>query len=98
MNRINWIQARSIWVCTIMILSFSLVGCAHMPDNFQFGKEVVNIDSQLIVKRVVLLDVPTPTGIWLGDPGSGAVAGLFGVGAAFRRNELSTVSLRSLSH
>lgn len=83
MNRINGIKTRSISVCATMFLSVWLAGCAHTPDNFQFSEEVINKEALFMIKRVALLDVPTPTGIWLGDPGSGVVAGIFGVAAAF---------------
>ena len=78
MNEINRIKTRSISVCMITILSGWLTGCAFVPDNFAFTEEVVNKEALSEIKRVALLDVPIPTDIWLGDPGSGGTSFFFG--------------------
>jgi hypothetical protein len=87
MNRFNQITVRLFPAYTIILLSVWLTGCAFIPDNFQFSEEIVDYAAmrQVNVKRVALLDVPTPTGIWLGDPGSGGAllfGPLVGLGAA----------------
>ena len=78
LDGVNLMKAQSISVGTIIALSVWLTGCAYIPDNFQFSEEVVNKEALSEVKRVALLDVPPPTDIWLGDPGSGGTSFFFG--------------------
>lgn len=73
MNRISWVKARNVSIWATVILSAWLASCAYTPDNFAFTKLVLNKEGIPKVKRVALLDVPTPTGIWLGDPEGFAV-------------------------
>jgi len=67
----------------LALIAFVLLasGCAYMPDN-GFSRVVRHTGEDPGIRRVVLLDVPVASKIWLGDPGSGAVAGLFGPLAA----------------
>lgn len=66
---------------TALLALIAVSGCAYMPDN-GFSREVFNKPDTLQIRKVALLDVPPPSGIWLGDPSSGVAAGLLGPLAA----------------
>ena len=60
-----------------LALALTLSGCAYSPDNYVYSEQIDTARLSTI-KKIALLDVPVPSGIWLGSPGSGETAGIFG--------------------
>ena len=56
MNLVNQINTRGILVGAITILLVSISGCAIIPDNWAFTKEIMNTDELSQIKRIALLD------------------------------------------
>ncbi len=83
MNLVNQINARGIFVGTITILLVSISGCAVIPDNWIFTKEIKNTDELSQIKRIALLDVPIPSQIVLGSEISDTATAVFGLVGMF---------------
>jgi len=83
MNLVNQINTRGILVGAITILLVSISGCAIIPDNWAFTKEIMNTDELSQIKRIALLDVPVPSQIVLGSELSDSATAAFGLVGMF---------------
>ncbi len=70
---------RSIIAVITAAMFVLLSGCAVIPDNWIFTKEIRNIDQDTKIERIALVDVPVPSQIILGDEFSDTAVNLFGM-------------------